>query len=87
DMLLWQGETALAEQMMAKVESGARALAAARLALRAGRSDGINALIDAVPAQYADDAGLAFERFRWRVEAGLWDGAREMILARSNSQD
>ena len=87
DMLLWEGETALAEQMMAEVESGARALAAARLALRAGRSDGINALIDAVPAQYADDAGLAFERFRWRVEAGLWDGAREMMLARSNSQD
>lgn len=87
DMLLWEGEAALAEQIMTQMDAGARALGAARIALRAGQSNGINGLIDAVPSQYANDAGLAFERFRWRMEAGLWDGAREMILARSTSAE
>ena len=47
-------------------------LAEARLALRA-RQPGVNALIDAVPADLADDPGLAYERFLWRVRSGFWD--------------
>lgn len=84
DNLLWEGRRAEAERMQDRVSPGWRALARARMALRAG-SDGVNALIDAVPKALAGDAGLAYERFIWRMKRDLYDGALELILARSGS--
>jgi soluble lytic murein transglycosylase len=86
DALLWEGEVEAAERMLPRVDAGWRALAAARIALRADR-DGVNALIDAVPGSLAGDPGLAWERFRWRMENGRTDAARELVLERSTSAE
>ena len=84
DALLWEGHATSAERAMDRVDDGWRALARARMALRAGRAEGVNALIDAVPERLADDPGLAYERFRWREDRNL-DSAWEMMLERSDS--
>ncbi len=84
DMLLWQGARAGAGRQAARMGAGHRALAAARLALRA-REDGVNGLINAVPAALADDPGLAFERFDWRMNRRLHDTAGDLILERSEA--
>lgn len=86
DMLLWEGETKQAERQMARVDLDHQLLARARIALRKNE-DGVNALIDAVPQALRDDPGLAYERMLWRADKGLIDGAVEMILARSGSED
>jgi soluble lytic murein transglycosylase len=86
DALLWEGEVEAAERMLPRVDAGWRALAQARIALRAER-DGVNALIDAVPGALAGDAGLAYERFRWRMANDRADAARELILERSTSAE
>jgi soluble lytic murein transglycosylase len=82
DMLLWRNARAAAERQAARMGGGHRALAAARLGLRA-RADGVNALIAAVPASLAGDPGLAFERFDWRMDRQLHDSAAELLLERS----
>lgn len=84
NMALWRGLTADAERMLPLVNADWRALAQARLALKAER-DGVNALIDAVPAALKSDPGLAHDRFNWRIQKGLTDGAIELLLERSGS--
>ena len=84
DALLWAGRSDEAQRMLPRVSAGWQALAKARIALRA-MSGGENALIAAVPRALADNAGLAYERFVWRMRKGLTDGAMELILARSGS--
>ncbi|WP_127107276.1 lytic transglycosylase domain-containing protein [Pararhodobacter zhoushanensis] len=82
DALLWDGERAAAERMMPRVTAGQVALARARLALQA-RADGVDAMISAVSASLADDPGLAYDRFRWRLARGMTDGAAELLRAQS----
>jgi soluble lytic murein transglycosylase len=84
DALLWRGERAQAERLLPRLGAGHTRLAAARLGLRE-RVSGVNALIDAVPAELADDAGLAWERFDWRIGNQLYDGASELLVERSTS--
>jgi soluble lytic murein transglycosylase len=62
------------------------ALAEARLGLR-NRVPGVDALIAAVPDSLADDPGLAFERFIWRIRSGYWDTAGELLAERSTSAE
>jgi soluble lytic murein transglycosylase len=38
----------------------------------------VDALIEAVPDSLADDPGLAFERFIWRIRSGFWDTAGDL---------
>ncbi len=85
DMLLWRGLNGDAERMLPLVSTGWQALARARMALRRGQSDGVNALIDAVPDTLIGDPGLAYERFQWRVRKGLTDDAVELALSRSET--
>jgi soluble lytic murein transglycosylase len=61
DRLLWQNRVAEAKRMLPRVGAGWQALAQARMALRAD-ADGVNALIDRVPADLQGDPGLAYER-------------------------
>lgn len=82
DRLLWRGDQAAAQRMMARVSPDWQALAKARLALRA-EADGVTALIQAVPKSRAADAGLAYERFIWRMRRDLYDDALPLILERS----
>ena len=84
DTLLWQGRFAEAERMLTRVDAGRAALARARMALR-NDADGVNALIERVPAGLQDDPGLAFERFDWRLRRDRTDDAAALILERSTS--
>ena len=69
-----------------RVATDLQALARARLALQ-GEAKGVTALIEAVPQARADDAGLAYDRFIWRMKRDLYDDALELILDRSTSAE
>ncbi|MBV0891887.1 lytic transglycosylase domain-containing protein [Paracoccus sp. Z118] len=61
-------------------------LARARIALQAEQS-GVDNLITALPPEQRGDAGLAMDRFLWRVKAKQTDLARELLLERSTSAE
>jgi soluble lytic murein transglycosylase len=82
DVMLWRGWSSNARAMFPLVDEGWQALANARMALRADAA-GVDTLIDAIPATLSADAGLAYERFAWRVRKGRTDDAVELLLARS----
>lgn len=84
--LLWDGRRAEAGRMIPRVGKDLQALAKARLALQ-GEAKGVSALIDAVPKARADDPGLAFDRFVWRMKRDAYDDALEMILQRSTGAE
>ena len=84
DMLLWRGLTGEAERMLGRVDAAHQALARARISLRRG-DPGVDGLVARVPAALAGDAGLAYERFRWREKHGLRDSAEQMMRERSTS--
>lgn len=86
DHLLWEGQEDRARAMYPLVPQDWQALADARLALR-GNDNGVDALIEAVPAALADDPGLAYERFMWRIRAGYWESAGELMAERSVSAE
>ena len=86
DTLLWDGRRAEAERMLPRVPEALRALARARLSLRA-EGKGVSGLVKAVPKALADDPGLAFERFLWRMKKDLYDDATTLILERSDSAE
>ena len=84
DMALWRGWSSNARAMFPLVDEGWRKLANARLGLRAD-AGGVDTLIDAVPATLSADAGLAYERFAWRVRKGRTEDAVALLQARSTS--
>ncbi|SMG24145.1 soluble lytic murein transglycosylase [Paracoccus sp. J56] len=84
--LLDQGEWQAAQVALPLASAPAQALGRARLALQAGQT-GVDALILALPAGQRDDAGLALDRFRWRVWAKMPDLARDLMLERSTSAE
>lgn len=86
DAMLWEGEVDQARQMLPLVDDGHAALARARIALHS-RADGVNALIDAVPAALQNDPGLAYERFDWRFYKDMNDEAVALALDRSASAE
>lgn len=86
DALLWRSARAQAEQLLPLMSPGHARLAAARLALREGAT-GVNALIDAVPADLAADGGMAHDRFAWRIRAQNYDGAGDLVIERSTSAE
>lgn len=86
DMLLWRGLTAEAEALAEEAPLGWRKLAAARLAVRRN-SDGSTAAIRAVPAALADDPGLAYERYLYRLKNNRRDEAEALLLDRSTSAE
>ncbi|WP_342716003.1 lytic transglycosylase domain-containing protein [Marivita hallyeonensis] len=86
DVMLWRGWISNAQAMLPLVDDGWDALSAARLGLRSDAA-GVDALIDAVPAGLSADAGLAFERFAWRMRKGRTEDSIELLLARSSSKE
>jgi soluble lytic murein transglycosylase len=84
DRLLWEGRRAEALRMIPRVGADWQALAKARLGLRFDEP-GPTALIAAVPKARADDPGLAFERFLWRMKRDKYDDAAALIQERSTS--
>ncbi len=85
DQLLWNRETKAAERMLGLVPPNTQKLAKARIALQRA-SKGVDALIAAVPKVLKDDAGLAYDRFIWRVKKGRWDDAQALLVERSGSK-
>ncbi|SFR33475.1 lytic transglycosylase domain-containing protein [Litoreibacter janthinus] len=84
DTLLWRGEDRAAQRMFNLVPEAWAKLAIARMGLR-GNEAGVDAMIEAVPSNLAEDAGLAFERFLWRARKGRTEDAVEVLLERSLS--
>ncbi|MEM1374214.1 MAG: transglycosylase SLT domain-containing protein [Pseudomonadota bacterium] len=80
DMLMWRGLSEQAERLVPLLPDAEAALTLAKVALRENR-DGIDALIEAVPATLAGDPGLAYERFIWRVNRGRTDAAITLLEA------
>jgi len=84
DAMLWQGADASARLMLNLVPEGWRTLAVARMTLRA-QGPGVDKLIAAVPEELSGDAGLAWERFNWRVRKGRGEDAIALLDERSIS--
>ena len=80
DRLLWDGRRSASRRMLRRVDSGQRALAEARLRLMF-RAGGVDAAIARVPDELLGDAGLRFERARWRRRHNMAAGAREILAA------
>lgn len=79
DRLVWDGNSSGARAMFPYVGSGWQALAEARLAL-AAQSSSANALLAQVPSSLRNNAGLLYERMRWRRKSGDDDGAIEILM-------
>lgn len=79
DRLLWDGRLVEAQRMLPLVDSGARRLAEARLALLRGQ-DQANALLSALPAALRSHPGIAHGRMVWRNGRGMAVEAQSMLL-------
>ena len=65
DRLLWEGQYWPVRRHLWRVPKEYRKLAEARISLRVRRGN-VDKLVSQVPKQYANDAGLLYERLRWR---------------------
>lgn len=74
-----EGRLKEATRMLPRVIPAQAALARARIALQA-RSPGVDDMIRALPEGLRDHEGLTRDRFRWRLRAGLLEGAEELLL-------
>lgn len=86
DAMIWSGDLQSAARTLERVEGPEAALGRARIALRDGR-DGVDTLIDAVPEDLRAHPGLAYERFRWRLNRARMDDALELLFAYDESAD
>lgn len=84
DNLLWHGRVSEAERMRPRVPESWRRLYDARVALRQDEP-GVDTRIAAVPAELANDPGLAFERVEWRARKGRDMEAAALMRERSAS--
>ena len=82
--MLWADNLNDAKRMLPLVSDSTRAVAAARIALQED-ADGITKLVKAVPDKMAGSAGLAYDRFRWRIRKDKYDDAIALMLERSGS--
>ena len=79
DRLLWDNRQDAARRMLGRVDAGHRALAQARLGLRNGKGNA-SKLVAAVPKKLQRDAGLVYERARWRRRNDLEDSIPELFV-------
>ncbi|MTH77709.1 lytic transglycosylase domain-containing protein [Paracoccus aestuariivivens] len=84
--LLDQGEWQAAQIVLPLASSDAQGIARARIALQSGAA-GVDSLILALPEALRADAGLAVDRFRWRVRAKMPELARDLMLERSTGAE
>ena len=78
DRLLWDGRHRQARRMLLRVPESYRPLATARMRLRAYRG-GVDGAIAKVPVAMRSDAGLLYERMRWRRRKGRVKDAFEIL--------
>jgi soluble lytic murein transglycosylase len=79
DRLLWDNKQDAARRMMSRVDAAHRALAEARLGLRNGKGNA-SKLVARVPQKLQRDAGLVYERARWRRRNDLDESIAELFV-------
>jgi soluble lytic murein transglycosylase len=79
DRLLWDGRVDQARRMLPRVGATERAAAGARLKLQLA-DPGVEAALAALTPEARSDAGVAFDRLRWRRKHGSEAGVREILL-------
>lgn len=81
DHLIWQGRRhhGKAEALLPHMAKSQRALMNARIRVASNRS-GMDAAIKAVPQEYKDEAGLLYERAKWRRRKKTKDYALPIYL-------
>jgi soluble lytic murein transglycosylase len=79
DRLLWDNKQDAARRMMSRVDAAHRALGEARLGLRNGKGNATK-LVARVPKKLQRDAGLVYERARWRRRNDLHDSIPELFV-------
>lgn len=85
DRILWDGDRlGEAKRMLPRLSQDWQALGAARIALQTEAANA-PALVEAVPQPVAGDAGLAYDRFVYRMRKDRYDDAAELVLDRSDS--
>ena len=83
DAILWDGaRKGELQRHLPRLSPEHVALARARSALQSDAADAPT-LVEAVPASLADDPGLAFDRYDYRMRASRYDDAASLILQRS----
>ena len=79
DRLLWEEKISAAEDVLPRVSSDYRKLFAARMALIRDKKNA-SSLLNSVPSSLQNNAGLLFDRMRWRARRGDDKGVRDMLL-------
>lgn len=79
DMLLWRRDISEAQSLLGRLSSDRRRLVDARIAVMQNKKN-VDAVVQAVPAEYQEDAGLMLERARWRERRGQTQGEEELLL-------
>jgi len=81
DHLIWEGRRhfSKAEALLPHLNKSQRAVINARLKV-AGNRSGMNGAIESVPAEFANDTGLLYERGKWRRKRKSKDYALPMYL-------
>ncbi|SCZ69528.1 soluble lytic murein transglycosylase [Epibacterium ulvae] len=82
DSLLWQNHRVSAKRMLPLVSAADRAVAEARIGLQE-TINGVDGLINAVPAARQADPGLAYDRFVWRDGKRRQEDAIQLLLDQS----
>ncbi len=79
DFLLWTGQRSAAQRLKPRLNDGWRRLVDARVAL-AVRARGVDDAVRAVPGDLQEDAGLLYERAKWRRRRGWQDQATPLLV-------
>ncbi|TAL03889.1 MAG: lytic transglycosylase domain-containing protein [Rhodospirillaceae bacterium] len=78
DNLLYDEDTAEAERMFPRVDTATAATAKARISLITSTGN-VDALLRAVPPEFAGDPGLLYDRIKWRRRHDQDDAARALL--------
>jgi soluble lytic murein transglycosylase len=79
DRLLWDSKQDAAKRMLGRVDAAHRALAEARMALRSEKKNA-DKLVAKVPKKLLRDAGLVFERARWRRRKENYESVPDLFF-------
>ena len=80
DRLLWNKNTRAARRMLSRADDAAKQIAVARIYLIESHPD-VDEAIAALPANDLNNAGLIYDRSRWRRIANKDERARELLFS------
>ncbi len=82
--LLWDDKTNAAERMLSLTPKTTHAMYKARIALIRNKSN-VDGLINQLSSGQRANAGIVFDRMRWRHKRGLRSGAESMLLQQKSA--